>query len=95
MGAYHTIDLELNRKFTLLKEYWDLIALERVGEYSTTKVAIKLLLQVLQLFLEYRLSNHPYIVSFLQILLENPLSQPICDRARKILDYEICSDIFQ
>ena len=72
MGAYHTIDLELNRKFTLLKEYWDLIALERVGEYSTTKVAIKLLLQVLQLFLEYRLSNHPYIVSFLLILLKNP-----------------------
>ncbi|CAH3040495.1 unnamed protein product, partial [Porites lobata] len=30
MGAYHTIDLELNRKFTLLKEYWHLIALERV-----------------------------------------------------------------
>lgn len=30
MGAYHTIDLELNRKFTLLKEYWDIIALERV-----------------------------------------------------------------
>ena len=72
MGAYHTIDLELNRKFTLLKEYWDLIALERVGEYSTTKVAVKLLLQVLQLFLEYRLSNHPYLVSFLLILVENP-----------------------
>ncbi|XP_074634988.1 protein pelota homolog isoform X3 [Acropora palmata] len=31
MGAYHTIDLELNRKFTLIKEYWDVIALERVG----------------------------------------------------------------
>ena len=62
MGAYHTIDLELNRKFTLLKEYWDLIALERVGEYSTTKVAVKLLLQVLQLFLEYRLyDRHPSI----------------------------------
>nr|UST29492.1 pelota [Haliclona caerulea] len=30
MGAYHTIDLELNRKFTLIKEHWDLIALERV-----------------------------------------------------------------
>lgn len=30
MGAYHTIDLELNRKFTLIKEYWDVIALERV-----------------------------------------------------------------
>ena len=47
MGAYHTIDLELNRKFTLLKEYWDLIALERVGEYSTTKVAVKLYLPTL------------------------------------------------
>lgn len=30
MGAYHTIDLELNRKFTLIKEYWDIIVLERV-----------------------------------------------------------------
>ena len=34
MGAYHTIDLELNRKFTLIKEYWDIIALERVGEFN-------------------------------------------------------------
>ncbi|KAK3750640.1 hypothetical protein QZH41_012829, partial [Actinostola sp. cb2023] len=31
MGAYHTIDLELNRKFTLIKEHWDIIALDRVG----------------------------------------------------------------
>ncbi|XP_048583189.1 protein pelota homolog [Nematostella vectensis] len=30
MGAYHTIDLELNRKFTLVKHFWDSIALERV-----------------------------------------------------------------
>lgn len=30
MGAYHTIDLELNRKFALIKQYWDIIALERV-----------------------------------------------------------------
>ncbi|XP_031553957.1 protein pelota homolog [Actinia tenebrosa] len=30
MGAYHTIDLELNRKFTLIKEQWDFIALDRV-----------------------------------------------------------------
>jgi len=30
MGAYHTIDLELNRKFTLYKECWDTIALERI-----------------------------------------------------------------
>lgn len=30
MGAYHTIDLELNRPFTLTKPEWDSIALERV-----------------------------------------------------------------
>ncbi|XP_071944985.1 protein pelota homolog isoform X1 [Antedon mediterranea] len=30
MGAYHTLDLELNRKFTLAKECWDIIALERI-----------------------------------------------------------------
>ncbi|KFM65584.1 Protein pelota, partial [Stegodyphus mimosarum] len=30
MGAYHTLDLELNRKFTLSKDCWDSIALERI-----------------------------------------------------------------
>ncbi|KAL1140073.1 hypothetical protein AAG570_000005 [Ranatra chinensis] len=30
MGAYHTLDLEINRKFTLIKSEWDSIALERV-----------------------------------------------------------------
>lgn len=30
MGAYHTLDLELNRKFTLSKPCWDTIALERI-----------------------------------------------------------------
>ncbi|KAJ3054927.1 hypothetical protein HK097_000343 [Rhizophlyctis rosea] len=30
MGAYHTIDLELNRNFTLAKEQWDVISLERI-----------------------------------------------------------------
>ncbi|XP_076045285.1 pelota mRNA surveillance and ribosome rescue factor [Oratosquilla oratoria] len=30
MGAYHTVDLEPNRKFTLHKEHWDTIYLERV-----------------------------------------------------------------
>ena len=30
MGAYHTIDLELNRKFTLRKREWDSVSLERV-----------------------------------------------------------------
>jgi hypothetical protein len=30
MGAYHTLDLEVNRKFTLWKQNWDSIAMERV-----------------------------------------------------------------
>lgn len=30
MGAYHTLDLELNRKFTLSKPEWDSISLERI-----------------------------------------------------------------
>lgn len=30
MGAYHTLDLELNRKFTLAKQIWDCIALDRI-----------------------------------------------------------------
>jgi len=30
MGAYHTIDIEANRKFTLVKEEWDTVALERL-----------------------------------------------------------------
>ncbi|XP_006815452.1 protein pelota-like, partial [Saccoglossus kowalevskii] len=30
MGAYHTIDLELNRKFTLAKAKWDIIQLDRI-----------------------------------------------------------------
>eukprot|EP00112_Aurelia_sp_Birch-Aquarium-sp1_P023246 Seg685.2 transcript_id=Seg685.2/GoldUCD/mRNA.D3Y31 product="Protein pelota" protein_id=Seg685.2/GoldUCD/D3Y31 len=30
MGQYHTIDLELNRKFTVAKDHWDFIAIDRV-----------------------------------------------------------------
>ncbi|KAL0272595.1 UNVERIFIED_CONTAM: hypothetical protein PYX00_005509 [Menopon gallinae] len=30
VGAYHTLDLELNRKFTLTKAEWDSVSLERV-----------------------------------------------------------------
>lgn len=30
MGAYHTLDLEINRKFTITKAEWDTISLERV-----------------------------------------------------------------
>ncbi|KAI9497958.1 hypothetical protein BDB00DRAFT_802776 [Zychaea mexicana] len=32
LGSFHTIDLELNRNFTLLKPEWDVIALERVED---------------------------------------------------------------
>lgn len=32
MGQYHTIDLELNRKFVLTKNYWDIVSMERVDE---------------------------------------------------------------
>lgn len=30
MGQYHTIDLELNRKFVLTKEEWDIVCIERI-----------------------------------------------------------------
>lgn len=30
MGQYHTIDLELNRKFVLTKEEWDIVSIERI-----------------------------------------------------------------
>lgn len=30
LGAYHTLDLELNRKFQLAKSEWDSIALDRI-----------------------------------------------------------------
>lgn len=30
LGQYHTLDIELNRKFTLAKEEWDLYALHRL-----------------------------------------------------------------
>lgn len=32
MGAYHTLDLELQRKFTLTKSCWDAVSLDRVEE---------------------------------------------------------------
>lgn len=32
MGAYHTIELELNRKFTLAKKSWDSVVLARIGK---------------------------------------------------------------
>ncbi|XP_076857069.1 protein pelota homolog isoform X2 [Brachyhypopomus gauderio] len=32
MGAYHTIELELNRKFTLAKKVWDSVVLDRIDQ---------------------------------------------------------------
>ena len=32
MGQYHTLDLELQRNVTIIKEEWDLVALDRVKE---------------------------------------------------------------
>lgn len=32
LGAYHTVDLELHRKFRLAKAYWDVIAMDRLSE---------------------------------------------------------------
>ena len=32
MGGYHTIDLELNKQFSLEKEEWDVISLDRIKE---------------------------------------------------------------
>jgi len=32
MGAYHTLDLEMNRKFTLGKHEWDSVALDRISK---------------------------------------------------------------
>uniref|UniRef100_A0A1B0G3D8 Pelota N-terminal domain-containing protein n=1 Tax=Glossina morsitans morsitans TaxID=37546 RepID=A0A1B0G3D8_GLOMM len=45
MGAYHTLDLELNRKFELRKREWDTVALERIdiNECHTRSFAASLL----------------------------------------------------
>ena len=32
MGAFHTLDLEMNRDVKIIKEMWDAIALQRVDE---------------------------------------------------------------
>ena len=31
LGAFHTLDLELNRPFVIEKEEWDSVSLERLG----------------------------------------------------------------
>lgn len=41
MGAYHTLDLELNRKFTLAKKVWDVVALDRIGNYRRIRIPFR------------------------------------------------------
>ena len=41
---------------------------------------------------QFRMSEHPDLVGILPILLENPESQPVCDRDRKNPDFDICFD---
>jgi len=57
MGAYHTIDLELNRKFTLTKEEWDSIDLERI-EIATDPT------QVLKTYISLNLNKLLLLKSF-------------------------------
>lgn len=33
MGAYHTIDIQLNQRLTLAKQHWDIVSIDRLGEY--------------------------------------------------------------
>lgn len=49
MGAYHTLDLEVNRKFSLSKEEWDSVSLERVDTAcDPTQVLLHLTIEVLE-----------------------------------------------
>lgn len=58
MGAYHTIDLELNRKFTLIKEEWDSIDLGRI-EMATDPAQV-LLINYFILFIYKSTGKHPF-----------------------------------
>lgn len=53
MGAYHTLSLELQRKFTLTKEHWDAISRERVDEACEPAKSADLAAIVLQEGLGY------------------------------------------
>ena len=47
MGAYHTIDLQMNQKFTLAKPVWDVIALDRLGTHTVVSAAVLYVMYVL------------------------------------------------
>uniref|UniRef100_UPI00358FED7C protein pelota homolog n=1 Tax=Myxine glutinosa TaxID=7769 RepID=UPI00358FED7C len=48
LGAYHTIELELNRKFTLAKKHWDSVVLERIDQACDPASSADLAAVVLQ-----------------------------------------------
>jgi len=50
MGAYHTLDLEMNRKFTLQKSEWDSVALERIGKIRFQLIAFSIELVCILIF---------------------------------------------
>jgi len=58
MGAYHTIDLELNRKFTLIKEEWDSIDLGRI-EMATDPAQVLLIIYFIS-FIYKSTGKHPF-----------------------------------
>ncbi|CAI2171875.1 16083_t:CDS:10 [Funneliformis geosporum] len=84
MGTYHTIDLEMNRNFTLLKPEWDIIALERVNEAcDVTKQA-----DVAAVVLQEGLANVCLVTQNMTIVRQR-IEQPI-PRKRKgsVTNYE-------
>lgn len=48
MGAYHTIDLELQRKFTITKHEWDSVSIDRIDEACDPNLASDLAVVVMQ-----------------------------------------------
>uniref|UniRef100_A0A8C4NJ79 Protein pelota homolog n=1 Tax=Eptatretus burgeri TaxID=7764 RepID=A0A8C4NJ79_EPTBU len=48
LGAYHTIELEINRKFTLAKKHWDSVVLERIDQACDPASSADLAAVVLQ-----------------------------------------------
>ncbi|CAG8436370.1 1475_t:CDS:10 [Funneliformis caledonium] len=84
MGTYHTIDLEMNRHFTLLKPEWDIIALERVNEAcDVTKQA-----DVAAVVLQEGLANVCLVTQNMTIVRQR-IEQPV-PRKRKgsVTNYE-------
>ena len=61
MGAYHTIDLQLNQKFTLAKSHWDYVSFDRLGEPLVDRCIVVVVVVVVAVmhyyFLNYYSSN--------------------------------------